>query len=909
MKESIQAVDKDTMGKGFYLIQTQHIQEVCSQNAFTLIKKLEDNFNIIHSSKPPVFVSKVSEIYALNNLWKISKGLKKKKEKLRFSSENMRISIAVMDPDDFESELPALSSKAQILSSYQTYYQLEIPVKELDSFVNHPQVVFIDITHTPSTEAPVNENDISVNTINTVHNRFPALDGRGMTVSVKELAFDSTDIDFKDRFFFTGLQAEETDSHASAMSTVIGGAGNSSYKGRGVANAVRLTSSSFINLLPDPDVSFTDNDISVQNHSYGTTVESQYGNEAAAYDTQIRTVGSLLHIFSSGNSGTSIPETGPYAGIEGFANLTGNFKMGKNVITVGAMNTSGEIDARSSKGPAYDGRVKPELVSFAPGGTSDASALVSGSVVLLQQQYREQKGQLPSSSLIKAVLIAGADDVGPPAVDFTSGYGSLNALQSVQVIEQETYIENTVSQGETLRFSITIPNNTSRLRVALSWNDPAARPGDVTALVNDLDMQITDAASTIWLPWVLNSYPSVDSITQVATRKKDHLNNNELITIANPVPGIFTIELTGSTVSTGSQPFSIAYFMEEENRFEWTFPTSTDAMNNQAENKVRWNNTFQGTTGTLEININNSGWQEIENNIPLNNELQRISLDGIAGFAQLRMQIDGNSYLSDVFGISSEIVPEVLFDCEEETAFAWNAIEGATAYTIKNLGNRYMETIETVTDTVFTYNKATYTNPHFSIAPVFTNTSGLQGRTINRELFSINCYYVNFFAFIADDSFVRSTLNLSTRLNVSQVVFEKVQGDEITVLDTFLPPFDTLLLNADDTLNDKGLFSYRAVITLSNGTTIVTEAVEIRIPGSNTLILFPNPISAGSNLNIISAGNEQRFQIVDLSGRILKEGEINFIQDAVNVELLPGIYIFRVIKDNETITAKKFIVN
>jgi hypothetical protein len=38
------------------------------------------------------------------------------------------------------------------------------------------------------------------------------------------------------------------------------------------------------------------------------------------------------------------------------------------------------------KGPAFDGRIKPEMVAFGIDGSSGAAALVSGVAILLQQQ-------------------------------------------------------------------------------------------------------------------------------------------------------------------------------------------------------------------------------------------------------------------------------------------------------------------------------------------------------------------------------------------------------------------------------------------------------------------------------------------------------------------------------------------
>ena len=38
--------------------------------------------------------------------------------------------------------------------------------------------------------------------------------------------------------------------------------------------------------------------------------------------------------------------------------------MAKNIITVGHIDSLGNVLSLSSRGPAYDGRIKPELVAF-----------------------------------------------------------------------------------------------------------------------------------------------------------------------------------------------------------------------------------------------------------------------------------------------------------------------------------------------------------------------------------------------------------------------------------------------------------------------------------------------------------------------------------------------------------------
>ncbi|XLS28261.1 S8 family peptidase [Flavobacteriaceae bacterium M23B6Z8] len=914
LPESIRPFVEESSGeateKGFYLIQLDKRTFSNTAENPKIIRRLENDFVIVQSSGIQLKEQyKNTNLYSLKGEWKYSNSLTKHITSKEKRINSIKISLQTTDTDLFLNKLPFLLPEIKIIDRYKNSVVLETDYQSLSVLHDLNSVHFIDLVHDPKTETPVNENDLSVNRINKLQFDYPEINGSGMAVSVKELLFDSTDIDFRNRYFFTGIEAEELDQHAAAMGTVIGGGGNTSSKGRGVANAVQLTSSSFLRLLPDDDAVFNTNNISVQNHSYGTVIENEYGNEAAAYDDQIKSVPTLLHIFSSGNSGTATPENGPYAGIEGFANQTGNFKMAKNIITVGAINDLGEIDARSSKGPAFDGRVKPELSSYAPGGTSDASALVAGTAILLQQFYREANGSLPNASLIKALLIAGAEDIGPPAIDYQSGYGSMNAIHSIRILEQQHYFEGSITEDGNTSFEINIPENTAHIRIAVSWTDEAANPGDEIALVNDLDIALLDANMNSTLPWILSTFPQIDSLTKVATRGEDHLNNTELITLENPASGSYTLRINGTTVTSSAQPFSVAYFLEAANEFEWTYPTAKDGIENEAINFVRWNHTLPESSGRLEININNSGWVLVDDSIDLDSEATQVDFTSIQGTVQLRMIAGANTYTSDIFGVSPEILPNVLFNCEEEVAFGWNQIANASGYEVRNLGDRYMETIQTVSDTLVVLPKSSIDNPYFSITPVFDNRQGIQGRTLDYELQGVNCYFINFFAFLAEENTVNATVNLSTGIGVRTVTFQRTLDENTDDISIQEGPFQDLNLTIEDASAQTGLNRYNALITLDDGSEIVTDSVEIFIPDNETLVFFPNPYTNNDQLTLISGGSGRDLQIVDLMGRILFEQEIDFIDERLNLNLLPGIYIVRLVQDGKTLSAKKLIVN
>ncbi|NJL12389.1 MAG: S8 family serine peptidase [Microscillaceae bacterium] len=264
-------------------------------------------------------------------------------------------------------------------------------------------VDFIDLGPRPAYEEGENDQTgFRLNRVSALQAAFPHLEGQNLKASVKEQAFDKNDLDFRGRVGDLDNFPDNFTNHASDMAGLIGGGGNSSPLGRGLARQVVLYTASFSNLMPDPVASLSGRGIFVQNHSYGVGIENYYGLETEAYDRQVWENPSLLHIFSAGNAGNQSSPSGAYTGILGFANLTAQFKMSKNTLSVGEILADGQLAGLSSRGPAYDGRVKPELVAYGGEGTSASAALVSGISLLLQQAYAEKFGLMPRVDLVKA---------------------------------------------------------------------------------------------------------------------------------------------------------------------------------------------------------------------------------------------------------------------------------------------------------------------------------------------------------------------------------------------------------------------------------------------------------------------------------------------------------------------------
>lgn len=533
------------------------------------------------------------------------------------------------------------------------------------------------------TEQALESFDATANRINKARYLFPEITGQGLTVSIKEEAFDTADIDISGRH---ERVAGNPSTHASIIATIIGGAGNSAYTGLGIAPACRFSSSSYKNLFAETV------NAQVQNHSYGTAIENYYGAEALSYDNSTE----VLHVFSAGNSGASASLEGPYANVAGFANITGTFKMAKNNLVVSAIDSFGNDIAYISKGPAYDGRLKPELAAFTFGGSSGPAAIVSGAALLVQQLCRERTGQLPDPALVKALLINTADDAGPKGIDFKTGYGSVNVARALEATAAGRF-----SNAAT---TITILPNTALLKATLVWADPPA-----ANLVNDLDLTITGPNGVVWHPWVLNHFPHADSLALPAVRKPDHLNNVEHISIESPVPGNYQMNITGPV----SQKFYIAWDYELKDQFSWDYPMATDHLAPNQNALLRWRNTFQGT-GVLQWRAGEGPWQTIDAAVDLSKPFIYWHTPANTLTAQLRMLIGAAAFVTGVFTISNLIPFNLTYNCKDAVQLRWAKQTAFTTYRIYQLG----KLLTTTNDTTAVLPA---TGHYYSITPVFPN--------------------------------------------------------------------------------------------------------------------------------------------------------------------------------------------
>ncbi|UOQ79819.1 S8 family serine peptidase [Hymenobacter sp. 5414T-23] len=760
----------------------------------------------------------------------------------------------------------------------------------------------------PHDERQLSGADFAANKVSPVHSRYPQLTGSGLTVSVKENPLDILDIDFRGRLVNPDPQAVMQSSHSTIMATLIAGGGNSSPNGKGAAWQAKIAQSDYENLLPDDGVLLAQQGVTVQNHSYGVGIENYYGLEAKAYDEQTQQYPTLLHVFSSGNSGNQASTEGPYANLPAVANLTGQFKMAKNALLVGATDALGQVAPLSSRGPAYDGRVKPELVAYGDGGSSESAALVSGISLLVQQAYRNQQGAVPPAALVKAALLNSADDTGRPAVDFEAGYGQADALGAVQTILEKRYAQGSVGQGQEQVIPIVVPAGTHELKVTLVWADPAAAANAPQALLNDLDLVLVSAASKQrWLPWTLSAYPHPDSLKLPARRHPDHLNNAEQITLEVPEAGTYELHVRGYQLAQGPQAFSVAY--EYEQGFTWTQPTAARNLTAGRPTVLRWQWAGAPVSARLEYRfVGQSQWQVLSPAVNLAQHYFFWATPDTTAPVQVRLSTSTAAYESDKFFVAKPLELQVGYACPDETLLTWTRVPGATQYQVYTLGATQLEPYRLVTDTVLFLTATEATQRYFAVAPIVQGMVGERGSTPDVTQQTYGCYIRSFIPEQLVSDTVQFQLQLGTTYRLKAVHLERREPDgSFRSVQSVAPALNLVLTDPAPVV---GRSEYRARAEAQDGRLYYSALEEAFFVRPTDVLVYPVPVLQGEPLKVVGPeGEPLRVRIYDMLGRLRGEASAD---GAINSLVLPplgkGTFLLRISAGNGPEVTRRILV-
>ena len=770
------------------------------------------------------------------------------------------------------------------------------------------EIVFADKFVSAHEESIVKGYNRSFHGVNYIDRTYPFANGKNILVGIKERSPDKTDIDLQKRVKASPLASPEITRHATEISTLVGGAGNSDYNGRGIANGCYFFPSSFDNLFADELALLEENKVTIQNHSYGTIIQNFYGAEAVSYDVQTWTNKNIVHVFSAGNSGESSASSGKYI-IEGYANTTANFKAAKNTILVGAIDMSGNISKASSSGPLYDGRLAPHLVALGPNGTSDAAALVSGTVAVMQQSFADKhNGLIPPAPLIKAILFNTADDIHRPGIDYKSGFGVLNSKKAVESIINNEYHEGNCTLNQPWEKEINITHTTKELKITLSWNDSAAAVNNQKALINDLDLEIEEMNSQkIYLPWSLNTFPQKDSLEQSPERKRDSLNTFEQVSIVNP-SGRYKLKVKGHSLPAANLSFYIAIKADSINTFLFTSPVhSSDISHKEDSLDIKWYTTMHADEiGALYYSTDRGiTWNPIENKVNIFKGQYRWKTRDTSSTLMFRMTTSFGDFFSNEIIIEKPIAFRLEYNCTDSVKITWSPYLYAIGYKIYVLPDSpYLKHLMTVSDTFIVMKKNNFPYQVIAIEPVLSvNIPPRRSEAFQIQNQRTFCYFNTFYFNNLEGNKADLILELSTLDNIDAVVFEQVSG--IGSLMKEIKKLTNLNGRKLSALTDElssGITYFRCRIILKNGGISYTDIISTITSGKNSFLIYPNPIIKGAKLQYVlrqGLNPDINFELFDLTGKIILE--LKSISNPLDLNGLgPGLFIYRVSSIDKT---------
>lgn len=461
--------------------------------------------------------------------------------------------------------------------------------------------------------------------------------------------------------------------HSAMVTGMIASSGFYEPNAIGMAPYCRVKNYKWNNHLAEATAAAA-NGMLLSNHSYGwdtaglaSYLFGSYNTETADWDNLLYNAPYYLMVTSAGNDGNS--------GLT-YDLLTGR-QLCKNNLTVANVTdavidnfgnlVSTSVFSSSSTGPTDEYRIKPDIAGngvsvsgtftddyssfYHSGGTSWAAPNITGTLLLLQQHYKNTNGSFMKAATLKGLALHTADNVGAAGPDAHSGWGLLNAKKAAETISRNgtksIVNELTLTQGQTYSFQVTA-DGINKLMASISWTDA---PGPTTTdfnsplsrLVNDLDLRITQNATTYY-PHKLTSYTTNGFGDNV-------VDPFERIDVSN-ASGNYTITVTHKgNLNTGSQNYSLIVTGISANcvasvPFETTF---SEYKSNGVT--LKWKNALDNFYTIRYRILGNTTWT-----------IQTVSekeakITGLQPFTNYEVQI--NSYCPG--GVSADFSPSAFF--------------------------------------------------------------------------------------------------------------------------------------------------------------------------------------------------------------------------------------------------------
>lgn len=523
----------------------------------------------------------------------------------------VRILLAPGTPGTERFEIQKLLTGARRSNSLRLTQTIRASVKpaNLSALLNSPGVLWIEPDHPMKLNDEVSSKIVAGDGgVNKTLMQTLGYDGSGVTVAVADSGLNNGDADSMHpdllgrtpAFFYYGALEDAADEHGHGthVAGIVAGNGATGEKddsgalyGLGVAPGANIIAQRIFdgagNYEAPPSYDKLTSDATeagavIGSNSWGNDTQGQYDLDAAEFDEIVRDADSsragdqpYILEFSAGNAGPS-------------AQTMDSPAVAKNVIATGACNsartdmfiydTGPETMADfSSRGPAEDGRIKPDVVApgtwisslqsesatsdnaWSPidsyyqyeGGTSQAGPHASGAAAVFVQYYRESHtNATPSPALVKAALINSATAMDPtvevnPPPNGDEGWGRIDLTRLIGSERTYEFIDQTVllKQSATYEQRVVIRSSDLPLRITMAYTDVPGLPAAIPALVNDLDLEVVSPDGLVFQG---NQFQDGESVS--GTAAPDAINNVECVYISAPAPGEYIVRITARNI-------------------------------------------------------------------------------------------------------------------------------------------------------------------------------------------------------------------------------------------------------------------------------------------------------------------------------------------------------------------------
>lgn len=627
---------------------------------------------------------------------------------------------------------------------------VEIKSSSFETILNTPWISFIDIIP--------RDEEVNYRWLNGERGwglKSPLtrnLDGSGMTIGIGDGGRLGTHDDISDSVL--DLASFGISNHPTQVTGIVAGSGllDPAF-GFGYAPNANVIVRNFSDILWDTPQYIEDFNLALTNNSYSANPNDcayigDYNGTSTGLDAMADSFPQLLHVFAAGNSGGMVCSPYPIQ----FATIAGGYQSAKNVLTVGSVGPTDGNSSFSSRGPVDDGRLKPEVVAYGAGrvstinnnnyasssGTSFSSPATMGMATLLYERYRELHGDsMPDAALIKNLICNGADDLGVAGPDFIYGFGRINGVRSVEMLESNHYDSVTVDHNSNIFKTFIVPFGTATIDVMLMWSDHPSAPYETVSLVNDLDLILIDPSGDTIKPWKLNYTPS--GVTIAATTGSDHTNNFEQVTVSTVEQGAYTIIVKGYHVPMGPQTAWLSWDLQM-NGITVQSPIGGEVFKPSASDLqyIRWD-AFGTGNSLFNIDYSTNGgqsWSVVAGNVPAKRRYQSWFIPNTSTDS-LRVRVTASNGMSDTSASNAVIMAppanlNISSPCDGYIQASWNAVTGADYYMIYSLKNELLTVLDTTSNlSIIIGGFASGESQRITVAGVFpSGKPGLRTRAI-----------------------------------------------------------------------------------------------------------------------------------------------------------------------------------